>query len=182
VAGAAAQASVSLWSLQVGRKLGAAPGRQARAQLLGVLLGAGVAVPVYGLLAGARGLGTAALPAPSAARWRALAEIAGRGATALPPGAAAAALAGLVLGVMLEVGSRSRFRRFVPSAGALGLGFVIPAHYAAGIVLGAALGAGAERRWPGGGRVQGAAAGAIAGESLMALLVAVLVAAGFLAA
>jgi uncharacterized oligopeptide transporter (OPT) family protein len=182
VAGVAAQASVSLWSLQVGRKLGAAPARQARAQLLGVALGSAVAVPVYALLAGARGLGTAALPAPSAARWRALAELANRGTSALPPGAAVAAAIGLALGVALELGSRGRARRFLPSAGAVGLGFVIPAHYAAGIALGAVLGAAAERRWPGGGRVQGAAAGAIAGESLTALAVAALVAAGVLAA
>ncbi|BDG06669.1 OPT/YSL family transporter [Anaeromyxobacter oryzae] len=166
-AGAAAQASVALWSLRAGARVGAPPAAQARAQLAGVLLGSAVAIPVYALLVGARGLGTAALPAPTALRWRALAEVAS-GASALPRGAAVAAIAGVALGVALELLARGRLAGRLPSAGALGLGFVVPAHYAAAIALGALL-AGPVRRRAGEGGLEGVAAGAIAGESVAAL-------------
>jgi uncharacterized oligopeptide transporter (OPT) family protein len=184
-AGVAVHASVVLWSLQVGRRLGASPVLQARAQLLGVALGSIVAVPVYELLVGAYGLGSAALPVPYAERWRALADVIAGGAGALPRGAAAAALAAVAVGLALELAGRAAAggrRRFLPSPAALGLGFVIPAHAAVAIALGAVAAAWASRRWPAGAarNLHATAAGAIAGESVGALAVAILVAAGAL--
>jgi uncharacterized oligopeptide transporter (OPT) family protein len=180
VAGAASHAAVSLWSLKAGEALGASPRRQAVALLLGTAVGAALAVPCYLLLARWQGLGTAALPAPGAAPWKAIAEAAAGGLAALPPGAARAAALAFAAGAALELLSRGRAGRFLPAPGAMGMGFIAPAHYAAAIAAGALAGAAwralrperAEALLP----VVGA--GAIAGESLAGVAVAALSAAG----
>jgi uncharacterized oligopeptide transporter (OPT) family protein len=181
-AGQAAETAVALWALQAGRRLGATPRLQARAQLVGIVLGALVAVPAYLLLVRVDGIGTAALPAPFASQWKSVAEVVTRGAGALPPGAGWAAALALAAGVLLERLARGRRARFVPSPMALGMGFLVPAYYAAALCAGGLLAEAARRRRPGSaGTVQVLAAGAIVGESLAGLAVAVLVAAGVLA-
>jgi uncharacterized oligopeptide transporter (OPT) family protein len=181
-AGQAAEAAVALWSLQAGRRLGANPRLQARAQLVGIALGALVAVPAYLLLVRVDGIGTAALPAPFAYQWKSVAEVVTRGAGALPPGAAWAASLAFAAGVVLERLGRGRLARVVPSPMALGMGFLVPAYYAAALCAGGLLAEVARRRRPGSaGAVQVLAAGAIVGESLAGLAVAMLVAAGVLA-
>ena len=184
VSGEAAQTGVSLWSLRAGSRLGASPRRQARAMLLGVAVGSLAAVPAYLLLARAYGIGTAAFPAPTAARFKALAEVLAGGAAAMPRGAAWAAAAAFALGVLLEVAGRTRVARWLPSAGAMGVGIIAPAHYAFAICLGALLATAWRRARPGPASVHAAPAGAglIAGESVMGLVVALLVAAGIMPA
>jgi uncharacterized oligopeptide transporter (OPT) family protein len=184
VSGQAAQTGVSLWSLRAGSRLGASPRRQARAMLLGVVVGSLAAVPVYLLLARAYGIGTAAFPAPVAARFQALAEVLAGGASAMPEGAGPVAAAAFVLGALLEAGGRTRMARWLPSAGAMGVGVIAPAHYAFAICLGALLAAAWRRARPGpaGVHVAPAGAGLIAGESVMGLLVALLVTAGLMTA
>jgi uncharacterized oligopeptide transporter (OPT) family protein len=152
--------------------------------LLGVAAGSLAAVPAYLLLARAYGIGTAAFPAPAAARFKALAEILAGDAAAMPAGAAWAAAAAFTLGVFLEAAGRTRLARWLPSAGAMGVGVIAPAHYAFAICLGALLAAAWRRARPGSAGVHMAPAGAglIAGESVMGLLVALLVAAGVMAA
>lgn len=165
-AGMAAQTGAALWSLKAGHLLGASRRAQARAMLAGVAVGAVVCLPAYALLARAWGIGTEALPAPAAAPWRAIAAVVTDGRAALPPGALAAALAALVLGAALELASR-RFRA-VPSAAALGMGFLAPAQYAVAICAGSLAGAAWRRLRPGsaGALLAPVAAGAIAGEAI----------------
>ncbi len=184
VSGEAAQTGVSLWSLRAGSRLGASPRRQARAMLLGVAVGSLAAIPSYLLLSRAYGIGTAAFPAPVAARFKALAEVLAGGAAAMPEGAGWVAAAAFALGVLLEAGGRTRMARWLPSAGAMGVGVIAPAHYAFAICLGALLAAAWRKARPGPAGVHAAPAGAglIAGESVMGLLVALLVAAGVMPA
>ncbi|MBJ6761454.1 OPT/YSL family transporter [Myxococcaceae bacterium JPH2] len=180
VAGAAAQTGVSMWSLKAGHVLGASPRRQLIAQLLGVLAGAAVGVPAWLLLVGAYGLGSAALPAPSAQQFRAVAEVAVQGLAGLPPQAGLAAGVGFAVGVALSLAARGRAARWLPSPVAMGIGFITPASFAVTLCLGAGLVVAARRRWPEATvhHVPAVGAGAIAGESLMGLLIAALLALG----
>jgi uncharacterized oligopeptide transporter (OPT) family protein len=182
VSGAAAQTGVGLWTLRAGRALGASPRAQGIALLAGAAAGVAVAIPAYALLAAAHGIGTAALPAPAAVPWRAIALATSEGLAGLPPSALPAAATGFAAGLALELLSRTRLGRFLPAAGALGIGFVAPASYSAAIALGG-LAAGAwalaARRRAGGdaGNLQHLAAGAIAGEALAGVVIAAIAAA-----
>jgi OPT family oligopeptide transporter len=176
VAGAVAHTGVSFWSLKSGHLLGAAPQRQMLAQMLGVLVGAVVAVPAYLLLVKTYGLGSEALPMPSAQQFKVVAELSTRGFSGLPPYAALAAGVGFGLGVVLTLAARGRVERFLPSPVAMGIGFILPAYFAVTIALGAALAALARRVRP--QQVEqylpAIGAGTIAGESLMGLAIAAL--------
>lgn len=169
-ASVAGQATIALWSLRAGARLGVPPALQLRGQMLGVVLGSVVAVPLYTAFVRAHGLGSAELPAPTALRWRALAEAVGTGGH-LPPGALALLAASALVGVLLEVAGRGRLRGRLPSPGVVGLGFLVPAHYVGAMLLGALLGAWQARRGRG-AYVEPVAAGAIVGESVVALAVA----------
>jgi len=59
------------------------PFRYDHAQVLGVVVGAAVSVPVYEVIASSYGLGTEAMPAVAAVSWKATAE-AMQGLSALP--------------------------------------------------------------------------------------------------
>jgi putative OPT family oligopeptide transporter len=180
-AGAMAHTGVGLWSLQAGRLLGATPTRQLAVQLAGVLLGAAVAVPTYSLLVAAYPLGSAALPAPMAAQFHAVAQVTAQGLEGLPPGAALAAGLGVLVGLGLSVVARGRLARFLPSAAAMGIAFLVPAYFSVTLCLGALLAVGLRRAWPTSApAMQSAAAGAIAGESLMSVLIALLIWLGLL--
>ncbi|MFL5344038.1 MAG: OPT/YSL family transporter [Hyalangium sp.] len=180
VAGAVAQTGVSLWSLKTGHMLGTTPSRQLLAQLLGVLVGAVVGVPAYVLLVKAYGVGGEALPVPSAHQFVALAALSTHGFSGLPARASDAAWIGFAVGAGLTLVARGKLERFMPSAVAMGMGFLMPAHYAVTIASGALLFTIARRVRPN-GAVQNApalGAGAIAGESLMGLTIGALVAFG----
>jgi len=180
VAGDAAQTASVLYALQAGRKLAASPRQQIRAQLGGVLLGALVSVPIYVLFVKTYGLGSLELPVPSAVEWKAVAETVSRGMSGPPPLAARAASFGFAAGVALTMLSRTRWSKFFPVSAAAGLAFIVPAHYSATIFLGAALLAIAKfrnsRRVDVDTYRSAVGGGAIAGESLMGVLIAVLMA------
>ncbi|WP_223642163.1 OPT family oligopeptide transporter [Corallococcus sp. EGB] len=173
VAGAAAQTGVSLWSLKAGHLLGASASRQLAAQLVGVVVGAVVAVPAYLLLVDTYGVGTAVLPAPSAAQFRAVAEVSVRGLASLPPYAGWAALVGFAVGVLSTLAAKSRAARWLPSPVAMGIGFITPAYFAVTLCVGAGLVALA-RRWPKmtEAHASSVGSGALVGESLMGLIIA----------
>ena len=67
----------------------------------------------------------------------------------------------------------------MPSPGVVGLGFLVPAHYAVAMLAGAVLAALAVRRGRS-ARIESIAAGAIAGESLAALAAGCLTSLGLL--
>jgi uncharacterized oligopeptide transporter (OPT) family protein len=182
VSGAAAQGGTSLWALQAGRLLGASLPRLLGVQLAGVLLGAAVALPTYGLLVRGQALGSELLPAPHRAQLLAMARLVESGGQGLPPGALLAAGLGLALGAVLALAGRSRLGPWLPSPTALGLGLLLPAWYCTAFCLGAVLRALAQRWW--GEAVQRhaptVAAGAIAGEGLLGLGLSLLRALGLI--
>ncbi|ATB30892.1 OPT/YSL family transporter [Melittangium boletus] len=182
VSGAASHTSASLWSFQAGRRLGASVSRQFLAQLAGLSLGAAVAVPSFFLLVSTHGLGTPALPAPTAQQFKVFAELTSRGLEGLPPGSARALGLGLVLGVVLSAVARARLARVLPSAVALGLGMILPPFMSVTICLGAVLTFAVGRLKPSAApSMQAVGMGAILGESALGVLIAALISLGVIA-
>jgi uncharacterized oligopeptide transporter (OPT) family protein len=118
-------------------------------------------------------------PAPAVATWKAVAEVMAGGIGALPaaslPAMTLAAVAGLVLSVA-DHWLPPKLGRFVPSAPALGLAFVIPASISLAMCFGAILAAVAARVAPGWAArfVLAIAAGLVAGESLAGIAAAMM--------
>ena len=81
--GMTSQTSQTLWAFRAGHRLGASPRAQIGAQILGVIVGAIVTIPVYAVIAHSYGIGNDKIPAISALTWKATAE-AMRGLGALP--------------------------------------------------------------------------------------------------
>ena len=183
VSSALATVGVAMWPLKAGHALGSRVRHQGMVQLFAVGMGAAVGVPVYQVLVQAYGLGTQALPAPSAVQAVALAEVTTRGLSGLPPHAGTAALVAAILGAVLMRLSRERWGRMLPSAAAMGIGFILPAHYGITMGAGALLAVVARRLWPEKAEtfLPALGAGAIAGESVMGVLIAALLTAGVIA-
>lgn len=175
VAGESAQTGVTLWSLRAGQILGASPGAQAAAALAGTGVGALVSALAYAAIARAGGTAGLRLAVPNAQQWRALAELAATGASALPPGAGVAGAAALAVGIGLSLLAVTGLSRFLPEATALGIGMLLPVNAAAAAFAGAA----ALEIWR---RIRPAsheqfanvvAAGVVAGESVAGLAIAI---------
>ena len=177
--GAAGQTADLLNDFKCGIAVGATPGRQVAAQCVGIATGSVVGSLVYlALVPDPQSmLLTAEWPAPAVATWKAVAEMLTEGLGALPGSAMVAmlfaAIVGTVLGVLDAVLPVAKLR-FLPSASALGLAFVIPASTSLGLFYGALLAALLARffrRWSG-AYLLAAAAGLVAGESLMGVMLA----------
>jgi uncharacterized oligopeptide transporter (OPT) family protein len=176
VCGAVLQGAVSLWALKAGALLGANVRRQAIALAIGICVGAAVSLPVYVLFARAHGIGTARFPAPGAISWKATAEGLARGTAVFPRGAAAAACVAALASCALTVLSRTRAKRLLPTAAALGVGMLLPLSYAVPIFAGGVIAGlvGLRHRQSAGELLPSVAAGAIAGEALIGVVVALL--------
>ena len=181
--GVTAQTSQTLWSFRAGHHLGASPRAQIIAQLLGVLVGAGVTVPVYAVVVSSYGIGNERMPAVVALSWKATAE-AMQGVAALPPWGGVAGLVALGIGAVLTLLGRARVGRFLPSAASIGVGFMLPFSLAPTAFAGALLALGAQRLFRDRGLDQATmlalAAGAMAGESTIGVIIAFLMTAGLL--
>jgi uncharacterized oligopeptide transporter (OPT) family protein len=182
VNGQAAQTTQSLWTLKTGQRVGASPHAQLLAQMLGVLAGGVVVVPVYYLLLHTYGVGTQQLPAPAALSWKATAQGVQGGLASFPPGALWGVAAGLVVGALVTGLGRLRVARYLPSVTAVAIGFITPASLSSAALAGVLLVAVARRLRPGlgEGSINAVAAGALAGESLMGVVVAALMAVGWM--
>lgn len=176
VAGNATETATTMWSFKAGHSLRASLRAQLAAQLAGVLIGSVVVVPVYLFVVRANPLGTERMPAVAAMSWRATAQAVSGGLSHLPPYGVSAAVLGLALGIALGALGRGRLGRFLPSPVALGIGLIWPVTMSATILLGAIAIAWGRRRWPSlaNGDDHALAAGALAGESLMGVLLAIL--------
>lgn len=130
--GAAGQCADLMHDLRTGQLIGATPSFQILAQVFGILAGSFVAAITYLTLipSPATQLITPEWPAPAVATWKAVAEVLSEGLSAMPTGApeaiAIAAAAGITLAV-LEAIAPQHAHKMIPSAPAMGLGFVIPA-------------------------------------------------------
>ena len=171
--GAAGQCTDLLNDFKVGHAIGAAPGRQAVAQCLGILLGSVVGVLAYQLLIpDPQSMQiTPEWPAPAVATWKAVAEALTGGLGALPLDVRWAMLVGALCGVTLgalEALLPERRVHWLPSSAALGLAFIIPASISLMMTFGAVLAWCFVSRWRSLGErfVIVAAAGLVAGESM----------------
>jgi len=175
--GTSTQAAQTLWAFKAGEKLKASPRAQLIAQLTGALLGAVVVAPVYIVLVKAYGIGTESLPAPSAISVRATADAMRGGLGALPPYATLAAGLGLAVGALLALLGRTSWARFCPSPAAMGIAMIIPPSLSVAGLAGVLLASLAKRLRPGldDDALASVAAGGLAGESAMGVLIAVLV-------
>ena len=186
-ASAAGSAADLLTDLKSGYLLGANPRRQFLAQFFGIFFGTVAIVPAwYALAPGVEQL-TRQFPMPAASAWKAMADLLANGVGELPASALWAVLAGGLLGILLPlIGTlRPSAARFLPSAMGIGLGFVVDFSNSLGFTIGAVI------AWLWAKRSAGhagafkipLASGLVAGESLLAAILAILcAAAGLLAA
>jgi uncharacterized oligopeptide transporter (OPT) family protein len=170
-----------LTDLKSGYILGANPRRQFIAQIAGILPGAvTVGIAWYVLVPNASVLGTDQFPAPPAQVWKSVAEVLSHGVASLPVSARWGAAIGALLGLVLTVAERGfpRARAFIPSPIALGLAFVVPGSNSLSFLAGALALRVFERVRRRAADVHAipVAAGVIAGESLMAIAVNLLLA------
>ena len=175
VFGTANQATQLMSSFKAGRVLGSSPRAVIISQLLGCVVGAVVAVPVYEVLTSAYQLGSTALPAPAPMSWKATAEAVTGGAAAMPHLAPLAAGIGAALGILLALLGQTRAARWLPSAPAVGIGLILPASYVVTIFLGGACIAALQWRRPAQVEAYGAvvAGGVMAGEALLGVAIAI---------
>ncbi|MCC6409205.1 MAG: OPT/YSL family transporter, partial [Planctomycetes bacterium] len=175
-----------LTTLKTGWLLGGSPRAQFFAQLFGVVVGAAVIVPAFNLLIPDPSvLGSDAWSAPSCVVWAGVSKAFADGLGALDPLARTAIAVGLALGVALALCERfapKPLKPFVPSPSGLGIAMVVPGSNAIAMFLG---GLGAEilrRVRPAFAEryVTPVSSGLIAGESLMGVVVAILIATGVL--
>ena len=171
--GAAGQCTDLMNDFKVGLAIGATPWKQVIAQCLGIAVGSVTGVLVYkALIPDPQSmLLTEQWPAPAVATWKAVAQTLGLGLGSLSPGIRWSILlaggAGLALG-LLDTLLPARKARYLPSAAAFGLAFVLPASVSGMMALGAVLASLAALQWPRLSRdyALAAAAGLIAGESM----------------
>jgi len=185
---AAITASASLSSadllndLKCGYLLGANPRRQFVAQAAGVLTGTiattlcyFVLVPDATVLIGTDAKAPA-FPAPGAQQWKAVAEVFKYGLANLHPMSQSAIRWGLAIGAVLalaEIFAPKRYKAWVPSPTGIGLGLVLPFFYPLAMFTGAVFGRLAEaisKTWAE-RYIVAIAAGGIAGESIIGVLV-----------
>lgn len=184
-AGAAAASADLLTDWKAGHLLGADPRKQFLAQAFGVLVGTVATVVGFRLLVpdALTLLGTPGrppeFPAPGAQSWLAVSRVLQGGLATLHPWARRAAGIGFVLGLLLgalEAHGPQRIRRVLPSATGLALGVLLPFQYPLSMVIGAGAAALYTRRQPARADevVVPLASGAIAGESIVGVVVAAL--------
>lgn len=185
-----------LMDIKPGYMLGAKPRQQAVGHVLGVLAGALLSAPIFYLVfltlspaatfssasPGSFHLDMDKYPMPAATVWRAVADVLTQGLDKIKESAQYAALAGLILGVVLEwlrIGTKNRFPL---SPVALGLGFLIPFHTCLSMFVGSLIFWVAEKRWADKETTMNQVvvqnqepicAGLIAGGALMGIVVAV---------
>ncbi|ACY17493.1 OPT family oligopeptide transporter [Haliangium ochraceum] len=148
VAGADAAADL-MQDLKTGQMLGASPRKQFAAQICGIIAGVLVVVPAFFLFRENYDIGAStAMPAPVAQLWTAVSKVITSGADSLPQPAFVAAVIGGLLGAALAVGRAlwPHRKHWFPSGLAVGISFLLPALFAVGICLGAAVVA-LWRRW-----------------------------------
>jgi len=182
-AGAACSCSDTVGNLKVGHMVGANPRKQFIAQIFGVFAGALLAVPAYFILVpDVSALGGEKFPAPSALVWMGVAKVLSQGLGSLPPSAVQAIIVAFIAGVLIVIVDRvfPKASPYTPSPAALGIALTIPASTSFAMFLGAFIVWVLERKAPQWNSTYTIpiASGCIAGESIMGVILALLLAFG----
>jgi uncharacterized oligopeptide transporter (OPT) family protein len=169
---------------RTGEMMGSKPRLLTYSQLLGVPVGAATVAVVYPLLRNTYGIGgDNGLSSPISQKWAGFATLLSRGLSALPAGAITALLIAVVLGIVFTVIEDTKWKKYCPSPTGIGIGMLVPGSAIVTMFLGGLL----ALLWPK-PQVQGQtenrtltalASGFIAGEALIAVIVPVLVALGW---
>lgn len=131
-----------LTTLKTGWLLGAKPRHQVYAQLLGVVAGAAIIVPLFYLVVPIAKLGTDEWPAPSALVWANVSKAFVDGIGALPWSAQIAILVGGAFGIgmtLVEKAAPKHVKPYIPSPSALGLAMVVPFSNSLAMFIGATI-------------------------------------------
>jgi uncharacterized oligopeptide transporter (OPT) family protein len=168
---------------RTGEMMGSKPRFLTYAQLLGVPVGAATVALVYPLLRNSYGIGgDNGLSSPISQKWAGFATLLSRGLSALPAGAITALLIAVVLGIVFTVIEDTPLKKYCPSPTGIGIGMLVPGSAIVTMFLGGLL----ALAWPKASAGQGEnrtltalASGFIAGEALIAVLVPMLVALGW---
>jgi OPT family oligopeptide transporter len=181
-AGSAGEAADLMQDLKTGYLLGATPRRQVIGQLIGVLVGTLAAVPIFFLLTRAHGLGSEKLPAIAAVVWSNFARVLSTGLSALPAYATVGVAIGVCIGILLASLEKTRIRRWMPSPVGVGIGMIFPGFQGITMALGGAVRGVVDRFHPRWSEKYAylVAAGLIAGEGLVGIVVAILIERGVL--
>lgn len=176
-ANSASSSADLLTDLKSGYLLGANPRRQFLAQFFGVFFGTVAIVPIWYLMVPTKEV-LEKLPAPATQTWAKVAEVLTKGLAFLPDSAKLAILIGAGVGILLPIIERflvpAKHRRFMPSATGLGLAFMLPFYNSLAFTIGAVLAfiwGKIDRKSDETYRVP-LASGLVAGESLIAALIA----------
>ena len=181
--GTSSQVSQMLWAFKAGKRLHASPRAQVIAQIIGALVGALVVVPVYFVIIRAYQLGSEAMPATSAISWKATAEAVHGGLASLPQVRPARRRDRHRAGYDPDPARPHAARALRAVADRRwGSRSWSPASLTVTVFLGAVATALFRRRWPKTAEdsLTSAAAGGIAGESIMGVLIAALIAFGII--
>lgn len=183
-AGAAGSTADLLTDLKSGYLLGANPRQQFLAQFAGIFAGTLVVVPAFYLLVpNAEVLGSQTWPAPSAQVWAAVAKLLSNGINSLHPTAKWGLLIGGIVGIIIpaiELALPKNLKKYMPSAMGLGLAMVIPFYNSFSIFLGGLISLIMEKKFKSVSDTYlvPSAAGIIAGESIIGIVIALLAATG----
>jgi uncharacterized oligopeptide transporter (OPT) family protein len=181
-AGAACSCADTVGNLKVGHMIGANPRRQFIAQLFGVLAGVLLAVPAYlfVLVRDPNVLGGEQYPAPSALVWKGVAELLSKGISTLHHTAVIAVVVAFVSAVIIVIVDRlfPKLKPYTPSPAALGMSMTMNGYNVFAVFLGALIAWILEKKAPKWSEMYTipVASGFIAGESLMAVVLAALTA------
>ena len=181
-ASGANQAADMMQDFKTGYLLGATPKRQTYAQLAGVGVGALVAVPIFLAVTGAFGIGTEAMPAPSAVSWSGMAQLFSKGLGALPSYTSYGVIGGLCLGILLTLLENTKLRKFIPSPYGVGIAMIMPIDFSIMIFLGAMVKLIMDKRMPAWMDAYSIslASGLVIGESVIGVFISVLTAFGLI--
>jgi uncharacterized oligopeptide transporter (OPT) family protein len=163
-----------MWAFKAGHTLRASVRAQIVAQILGAIVGSLVVVPAYFLIIRVYPLGSERMPAVSAISWKATAVALSGGLAGLPSHGLHAFVVAFALGAVLSIFAPTRIGRFLPSAVTVGIAMITPVSLAAAAVLGAGSIVLARRRIStlADGETNALAAGLLAGEAILGVVIA----------
>ncbi len=149
------------------------------AQLLAAPVGSLATALVYPILRDKFGIGPSGLSSPISVKWAGFAELLTQGLGALPPGCLVGLVVGIAVGIVLTL-LAEKFKENTPSPAAIGIGMLIPASVLLTFIMGGV----AQLIWAKTSpkseddfRIP-LASGLIAGEALLAVILALLAAFG----
>lgn len=164
---------------KAGQLIRSNPRRLTIAQLLAAPIGAMATAIIYPLLRDKFGIGEHGLSSPISVKWAGFAELLTAGFKALPPGCLYGLAIGIVVGIVLTL-LAEKYGELVPSPSAMGIGMLIPA----AVLLTFIMGGVGQLIWSKTSpeseekiRIP-LASGLIAGEALLAVVLAILAAVG----